>query len=569
MKKIALQPLAENTLVETGGTLLSGLLRKDLNVLMSCGGKGLCSTCHVWVKRGMDQLSPVNPRERRTLKLVADARPESRLACQCTVFGDGIEVEVPEGMYIESADDLITLLGTRAVQNLLHPITGAILIPKGKLITRTLLEQSRGVEAEVQRARSGAPADASAFESSAYKSFSASRVGPRPSGTTQSVSRTVPTTGLRADGTTSGSGTFPFPTTSSSGSGTFPGPSTTRSIATTSPPVGTSSGVIGYQSGSNPSTQPPPTSTHDRELSSRSSSAAEGGVAVASQPATKAMAAPQPGTQIGKYLLIECIGTGGAGMVYRALHTKLKTPVAVKFIRPDVLAADPDALARFTREAQLLAQLSHPNIVRVLDFEDDPQRPFVVMEFVDGFSAADLIKQSGRVAPGRAVEIILHVLEGLDAARRLGVVHRDVKPGNILLTRDGSSKLVDLGLAVVTTKADGEKIVVESHGPAEGTVGYMAPEQAMGTAVDHRSDQYSLGCTLYHLLTGRLPFIGRSAQEMLLQHIRVTAIHPHEVAPGVPLALSRVVMTMMEKSADDRYPDYASLRADLSDVFRE
>jgi serine/threonine protein kinase len=273
-----------------------------------------------------------------------------------------------------------------------------------------------------------------------------------------------------------------------------------------------------------------------------------------------------PGTQVGKYLLIECIGTGGAGMVYRALHTKLRTPVAVKFIRPDVLAADPDALERLSREAQLLAQLSHPNVVRVLDYEDDPARPFVVMEFVDGLSAADLIKQSGRVSPPRAVEIALQVLEGLDAARRLGVVHRDVKPANILLTRDGVSKLVDLGLAVVARTAGGK---VASGGAAEGTVGYMAPEQVMGSAVDHRADQYSLGCTLYHLLTGRLPFSGRSAQEVLMQHMRVAAVHPHEVAPGVPLPVSRIVMTMMEKSPDDRYPDYAALRADLTEAFRE
>lgn len=174
--------------------------------------------------------------------------------------------------------------------------------------------------------------------------------------------------------------------------------------------------------------------------------------------------------------------------------------------------------------------------------------------------------QSGRVSSPRAVEITLQVLEGLDAARRLGVVHRDVKPANILLTRDGVSKLVDLGLAVVARNQGGK---VASNGAAEGTVGYMAPEQVMGSAVDHRADQYSLGCTLYHLLTGRLPFSGRSAQEVFMQHMRVPAVHPHEVAPGVPLSLSRVVMTMMEKSPDDRYPDYASLRADLTEVFRE
>jgi serine/threonine protein kinase len=222
-------------------------------------------------------------------------------------------------------------------------------------------------------------------------------------------------------------------------------------------------------------------------------------------------------------------------------------------------------LTAFTREAQLLAQLVHPNIVRVLDFEDDPARPFVVMEFVDGLSVSDLIKQCGRVAPGRAIEIALHVSEGLDAARKIGVVHRDVKPGNILLTRDGTSKLVDLGLAVVARPGNSTG-VGQNSAMIEGTVGYMAPEQTLGGSVDHRSDQYSLGCTLYQLVTGRLPFAGRSAHEVMFQHLRVPPTPPHEVAASVPRELSRVILTMMEKSPDDRFPDYGRLRAELQKV---
>jgi serine/threonine protein kinase len=217
-------------------------------------------------------------------------------------------------------------------------------------------------------------------------------------------------------------------------------------------------------------------------------------------------------------------------------------------------------LARFTREAQLLAQLVHPHVVRVLDYEDDPTRPYVVMEFVDGLSAADLIKQGGRVAPARAVEIAMHVLEGLEAARRLGVVHRDVKPGNILLTRDGLSKLVDFGLAVVTRPDNGG----DTNPAAEGTVGYMSPEQATGSHVDHRADQYSLGCTLYHLVTGRLPFSGKSAHQVILQHIRQPAPAPHEVSPGVPEALSTIILRMLAKTPADRYGDHAGLRSELA-----
>ncbi|WP_439621910.1 protein kinase domain-containing protein [Gemmata sp.] len=535
MKKIALHPLADTTLVDTGATLLSGLLRRDLNVQMSCGGKGLCSTCHVWVRTGTENLSPVNAREKMTLSLVADARPESRLACQCRVFGDGVEVEVPEGMYIESADDLVALLGTRASLNILHPVTGIVLIPKGKLITRTLLEQSRSVATDLRRAKAGGDP---LTDSTTHRSFLASGSGVVPVATSRS-SRMIPPPPVRA------------------AAAPPPNPVPGDPAPPPRPPVAPGDSGLYLSRSTNASQFGPPVSVsattagpHDRPSGETSTAGA-----------ARALPPVQAGTQIGKYLLIECIGKGGAGMVYRALHTKLKTPVAVKFLRPDVLAGDPDALASFTREAQLLAQLIHPNIVRVLDFEDDPARPFVVMEFVDGLSVADLIKQCGRVAPSRAIEIALQVIEGLDAARKIGVVHRDVKPGNILLTRDGTSKLVDLGLAIAARTAGGPAAPIGAA--AEGTVGYMAPEQAVGGSVDHRADQYSLGCTLYQLVTGRLPFTGRSAQEVLLQHLRSAPVPPHEVAPSVPADLSRVVLGMMEKSPDDRYPDYGRLRADL------
>jgi ferredoxin len=545
MKKIDLFPLADATVVETGAPMIRGLLKKNLKILQSCGGKGLCSTCHVWVRRGAENLSPVGPREKRTLALVADARPESRLACQCQVFGDGVEVEVPEGMYIESADDLIALLGTQAAQNILHPVTGVVLIPKGKLITRTLLEQSRGVAADLLRAKTGG-AGLTESGSTNTKSFLASGSGHRPSSVTSThhTSRTVYTPKPPAVPVPNAANTTPTPRLPPP-----PARPTDPFLHLSTLPGGPiAGGAPGGNSGRSdrlaPSTQPNPQPRPE--------------------PAARQAAAPQPGAQIGKYLLIECIGRGGSGMVYRALHTKLKTPVAVKFLRPDVLAGDPDALPRLTQEAQLLAQLIHPNVVRVLDFEDDPARPFVVMEFVDGLSAADLVKQSGRVSPGRTVEIGLHVLEGLDAARRLGIVHRDVKPGNILLTRDGASKLVDLGLAVVSRpggQADGS-----GSATAEGTVGYMSPEQALGSAVDHRADQYSLGCTLFHLLTGRLPFVGHSPHDVLLKHLRAPVPAAHEVSPAVPVELSRIVQTMMEKSADDRYPSYAALRAELASL---
>ena len=511
MRKVELQPVDESALVTTGTPLLSALLDKDLSVLMSCGGKGICSTCHVHVREGMGELSPVGPRERRTLALLADGRPNSRLACQAQVFGDGVVVDVPDGMYIERAEDLLSLLGSHAAQNVLHPVTGAVLIPKGKIVTRTLLEQSRGLEQEVKRLKagdSGSPADSVVGS----RTFMASGFGYRPpTHTTQFGGRSAPDTRRAA------------------------APSTQLPVPAPRPV--------------DPPPARPPSTTN---------------VVVPPPPVVKGAVGPlEVGTQIDKYLLMEEVGRGGAGVVYRALHTKLRTPVAIKFLRAEVLSADPRATQRFAREAQMLAQLAHPNVVRVLDFEDAADRPYVVMEFVDGSSAADLLRQAGRMTPERAVELLVQVSDGLAAAHKLGIVHRDVKPGNILTTRDGAAKLVDLGLAVVA-RPDADQPA--KAGPVEGTIGYMSPEQLRGEPVDHRSDIYSLGATAYHLLAGKLPFGGRSAGEVMMRHLHAPLPPLHEAAPGLPAELGAVVATMMAKAAADRYQTYPEVRRALGKV---
>ncbi|QJW97807.1 2Fe-2S iron-sulfur cluster-binding protein [Frigoriglobus tundricola] len=155
MLKVTLQPINDAVAVPNGSLLLPPLLGKKLNVAMSCGGNGICATCHVRVREGMDQLSAMDAKERRTLALVAEADPTSRLACQTHVHGDGVVIELPRGMYIEKADDLLSLLGTRAPENILHPIRGHILIPQGKIITRTLLVQSRALDEEVRQMKDG------------------------------------------------------------------------------------------------------------------------------------------------------------------------------------------------------------------------------------------------------------------------------------------------------------------------------------------------------------------------------------------------------------------------------
>lgn len=140
-KIVRLEPIAQETSVETNGNLLSVLINKDLDVLRECGGRGMCATCHVYVTQGMDQLSPINRREQRTLEVITTCRPNSRLACQARVQGNGVVVELPAGMYINSLQDIEVLIGRRAEQNLLHPITGQVLVEEGKLITRSMLKQ--------------------------------------------------------------------------------------------------------------------------------------------------------------------------------------------------------------------------------------------------------------------------------------------------------------------------------------------------------------------------------------------------------------------------------------------
>ncbi|CAN5350989.1 hypothetical protein BH11PLA2_BH11PLA2_31480 [soil metagenome] len=545
MKKLIIQPLGESALVTTGTPLLSALLAKDLHVLMSCGGKGMCSTCHVRVQQGMDQLSPIGVKERRTLSLVADTTVESRLACQTHVFGDGVVVRVPDGMYIEKAEDLDTLLGTQAPENILHPISGSVLIPKGKLITRTLLEQSRHLEAEVRRLRDGS-SDSVSMDSTRRQSFSASGIATRPnlSGTTQfslhSTIRTKP----------------PATPVSASSVTPPPGQPLKKSEAISKPPVR-----------STPSKKPETYSRTEIVLPSEMPGTTKTPLTIAHpvkancELKEKTVEAVRAGAQIDKYLLLEQVGKGGAGIVFRALHTKLKTLVAVKFLRTDVGIANGPGLEQMAKEAQLLAQLQHPNVVRVLDFEDRPSQPYVVMEFVDGLTASDLIKQSGRISASRAIEIALDVTGGLEAAWKIGIIHRDVKPGNILVTKSGRSKLVDLGLA--TIKGDGTSDQPAGTGPVEGTVGYMSPEAINGDKIDHRSDMYSLGATLFHLMAGRLPFTGRSPNEVVLKHLQAPVPDIHEMVHEVPVHISQLISTLMAKQPDGRFQDYAELREEL------
>ncbi|HMP01977.1 MAG TPA: serine/threonine-protein kinase [Gemmatales bacterium] len=277
----------------------------------------------------------------------------------------------------------------------------------------------------------------------------------------------------------------------------------------------------------------------------------------------------EPGEQVGKYLLIEQIGSGGTSLVFRALHRVLNIPVAIKVLKleqGDALSdIDQQVYEQLRKEAQLLARFNHPNIVRVYDFEEEAAYPFLVMEFVDGLSLSEMISHAGRIRADRAVKIGLQVAEGLGSAqRKTGLVHRDVKPGNILLARDGSIKLADLGLAM-THACRRREGGVEASMVLAGTVAYMSPEQAQGTGeVDQRSDIYSLGATLYHAITGDMPFKGKNRMEMMFKHATEVAPLPHQLVPGLDPAFSDILMRMLAKNPAERFQGYEELAAALT-----
>jgi tRNA A-37 threonylcarbamoyl transferase component Bud32 len=279
----------------------------------------------------------------------------------------------------------------------------------------------------------------------------------------------------------------------------------------------------------------------------------EAGRAPAPAPAARDGNPLAAGSVVGRCLLLRPLGEGAYGRVFHAHHQTLNIQVALKLLQPS-LFEDPRVHEQLRHEAQLLARLNHPNVVRVWDFEDDPARPYIVMEYVEGPSLADLIGQCGRLAPDRVVQLLRQAARGLNAAWKLGIVHRDLKPANVLLTRGGEAKLADLGLAVVVGPGG------VGRTEAAGTPLYAAPElcSAPGT-VDQRSDLYSLGATFYHALTGAAPFAGSSVAEVMLRHATDSPAPPHERVPGLPPGLSAVILRLLAKDPDYRYQDYEEL----------
>ncbi len=264
-----------------------------------------------------------------------------------------------------------------------------------------------------------------------------------------------------------------------------------------------------------------------------------------------------------RYELDGVVGRGGMAEVYRARDLRLDRVVAIKTLRAD-LARDQTFQARFRREAQSAASLNNPSIVAVYDTGEDLSSgvpvPFIVMEFVEGRTVRDLLIEGHRLLPERTLEIVSGVLRALEYSHQAGIVHRDIKPGNVMVTRNGDIKVMDFGIA--RAMSDTQATMTQTA-QVIGTAQYLSPEQARGERVDARSDLYSTGCLMYELLTGRPPFTGDSPVAIAYQHVRENPIPPSRLDPSLPPWADSIVLKAMAKSPNDRYQSAAEMNADI------
>lgn len=261
-----------------------------------------------------------------------------------------------------------------------------------------------------------------------------------------------------------------------------------------------------------------------------------------------------------RYELLELIGVGGMAKVYKARCHRLNRLVAVKILRDD-LSQDSDFRRRFYDESQAVAMLSHPNIVAVYDVSRSDDLEYIVMELIDGISLKQYMQKKGNKLNWReALHFITQIVKGLGHAHSRGIIHRDIKPHNIMVLRDGSVKVADFGIARLAS-AGHSTLTQETL----GSVHYISPEQARGSHIDARSDLYSAGVVLYEMITGRLPFEGDSPVSVAIQHINSIPLSPRELNADVPEALERITMKAMASNVDKRYDSAASMLADLEE----
>ncbi|MEX0429279.1 Stk1 family PASTA domain-containing Ser/Thr kinase [Nocardioides sp. DS6] len=276
---------------------------------------------------------------------------------------------------------------------------------------------------------------------------------------------------------------------------------------------------------------------------------------------------PEPTLIAGRYEVGELLGRGGMAEVRKGADTRLGRTVAIKRLRTD-LASDATFQARFRREAQSSASLNHPAIVAVYDTGEEVRieggsevrQPYIVMEYVAGRTLRDILREGRKILPERALEITSDVLSALDYSHRAGIIHRDIKPGNVMLTPTGDVKVMDFGIARAISDVSS---AMTQTAAVVGTAQYLSPEQARGETVDSRSDVYSAGCLLYELLTGRPPFVGDSPVAVAYQHVREMPKPPSDHDTALPPEVDAIVMKSLAKRVEDRYQSAAEMRNDI------
>ncbi len=265
-------------------------------------------------------------------------------------------------------------------------------------------------------------------------------------------------------------------------------------------------------------------------------------------------------TFAGRYQVVEEMGRGGMGRVYKVIDTKLKEELALKLIHPEI-AADERIINRFGNELKMSRKISHKNVCRMYHLEENEGIHYLTMEFIKGQSLKDMIGMMGQLSPGQALSVVKQVCEGLAAAHKLGVVHRDLKPSNIMIDREGNIRIMDFGIAR-SLKAKG----ITRTGTMIGTPEYMSPEQVEGLETDQRSDLYSLGVILYEMVTGRIPFDGETPFSIALKHKTEKPQDPRDINPQIPENINRMIMRCLEKDREKRYQTAEELLAELSKI---
>lgn len=261
-----------------------------------------------------------------------------------------------------------------------------------------------------------------------------------------------------------------------------------------------------------------------------------------------------------RYLLLEKIGGGGMAVVYKAKCTLLNRFVAVKILRTEFINDD-EFVKRFKIEAQAVASLSHPNVVSIYDVGHQDDIHYIVMEYIDGMTLKDYLNKHGALNWKHAVEITIQICSAIEHAHKNNIVHRDIKPHNILMTKEGIAKVTDFGIARAVTSS-----TITMVGSTIGSVHYFSPEQARGGFIDEKSDLYSLGIALYEMVTGKVPFDGDSPVAVALKHIQEMPLEPHKLIPSLPYGVNEIIMKAIQKEQNLRYQSATEMLSDLNTV---